>query len=385
MATKSRLKSGNYRIQFRVKDFKLISRTFEKESEADAYHARIESEIETIRSSEKAKLPIDMGALYSTLHPDLQRAAQLLPAFAKILGSIAGSELTLANLIDQYMLQYEKKDHNVGHRLKWWSDNYGHLKVNDISEDHIRHGINKLLTEGSIGKGKVAPQTTNRFKAILSSVFEYGKEHFHLKKNPCRLIKSKPESKGRKRYLSPAEQQCLLEAARYSKWSLFYPLILMAITTGARRGEIEKLRWCDIDWEKAQAHCKDTKNGTDKVLFLTGALVNELKRVRQIGDGLIFAGSYNPSKPYDFRREWDAALNQAGIDLFNDRGEKFVFHSLRHTFCSTLANTGAELHEIASLAGHKNIQTTMRYTHLDRKRLSSVISNTFDQLGKIMN
>jgi len=58
-----------------------------------------------------------------------------------------------------------------------------------------------------------------------------------------------------------------------------------------------------------------------------------------------------------------------------------VFHSLRHTFCSTLANVGAQLQEIASLAGHKSIQTTMRYTHLDNKRLSTVVSKTFGMLG----
>lgn len=385
MATKSLLASGNYRIQFRIKGLKLISRTFESESEADAYKLRLESEIDNIQNSEKAKLPIDMGALYRTLHPDLQKAVQLLPVFSKVLGSITGGELTLSHLIDQYMFQYGKKDHNVRHRLKWWSEHYGHLTINDICEDHIRHGINTLLTEGiPTGKGRIAPQTTNRYKANLSSVFEFGKNHYHLKMNPCRFIKSKPEGKGRKRYLSNDEQQRLLEAAKDSRWPNFYSLILMAITTGARRGEIGKLRWCDIDWDKSQAYCKDTKNGTDKTLHLTEALVSELKRIRQIGDGLIFGSPYNPSKPYDFRREWDVALELAAIDLMNDKSEKLVFHSLRHTFCSTLANTGAELHEIASLAGHKSIQTTMRYTHLDNKRLSSVVSNTFSQLGKVV-
>ena len=64
MATKSRLKSGNYRVQFRLKHLKLISRTFPLEKEADAYIARIESELKTIQEAEKAKLPIDMAALY---------------------------------------------------------------------------------------------------------------------------------------------------------------------------------------------------------------------------------------------------------------------------------------------------------------------------------
>ena len=67
MATKTRLMSGHFRIQFRQKGLKLISRTFTAEPKADAYQARIESELLSIRESEKAKHPIDMAALNQTL------------------------------------------------------------------------------------------------------------------------------------------------------------------------------------------------------------------------------------------------------------------------------------------------------------------------------
>jgi len=381
MATKTHLKSGNYRIQIRVKKLKLISETFPTESEADAYALRIESELTSIRESEKAKLPIDMAALYRTLHPDLQKAVQLQPAFARVLGEIAGNEFTLSRLIDQFMFQYQKKDQNLSKRLEWWCKHYGHLLINEISEDHVRHGTNQLLVKGSTGKNGISPQTTNRFKANLSSVFEFGKNKYHLKTNPCRFIKSKPEGTGRKRYLTVSEQKDLISAARESKWNKFYLLIIMAITSGARRGGLEKLCWCDIEWERSQAYCKNIKNGSDKVLHLTDAVITELKKHRAVGNVLLFGNPRNPSRPYDFRQEWIEALEQAGIALVNEKGEKLVFHSLRHTFCSTLANTGAELHEIASLAGHKSIQTTMRYTHLDNKRLSSVVSKTFSMLG----
>jgi len=381
MATKTTLKSGRIRVQIRNSVLKYISRTFQSTSEADEYIQRIESDIKKVRDFDKASFPVDMAALYRSLHPDLQQAVQLTPAFASVLGVIAGNELTLAKLIDQYMFQYEKKDQNIINRLKWWADNYGHLNVDDVSEDHIRHGLNLLLIKGTTGKRGVSPQTTNRFKANLSSVFEFGKSQYHLKTNPCRYIKSKPEGKGRKRYLSSQEQQQLLKAARNSKWDKFYLLVLMAITTGARRGELEKLRWNDIDWDNATASCKDTKNGTDKILHLIQSTLEELKNLREVGNGLIFSNPRQKASVYDFRHEWNFALEEAGIALINDKGEKLVFHSLRHTFCSTLANTGAELHEIASLAGHKSIQTTMRYTHLGNKRLSSVVSKTFGVLG----
>lgn len=381
MATKTRLKSGSFRIQIRVSGLKLISRTFQTEKDADIYASRIESELGNIREAEKAKLPVDMAALFRRLHPDLQKTVQLLPAFAAVLGSVAGNELTLSKLIDAFFREYNKKDLNIISRLKWWGEHYGHLKINEISEDHVRHGINTLLAIGTTGKSPISPQTTNRFKANLSSVFEFGKDRYHLKHNPCRPIRGRPEGKGRKRYLSVEEQQRFIAATKQSKWEKLYLLVLMAITTGARRGELAKLRWSDINWDLSQAFCGNTKNGTDKILPLTEAVKIELKKFREVGNGLIFCGPKKITVVYDFREEWTVALEQAGIEVVDDKGEKLVFYSLRHTFCSTLANTGAELHEIASLAGHKSLQTTMRYTHTDGKRLALVVNNTFSNLG----
>src|SRR5690606_29013822 len=120
---------------------------------------------------------------------------------------------------------------------------------------------------------------------------------------------------------------------------------------------------------------------TDKILHLTPAVLSELKKHREIGNGLIFSHPKRPSSLYDFRHEWADALIQADIELINEKGEKLVFHSLRHTFCSSLAKRGVKLHEIAKLAGHKSIQTTMRYTHLDNEHLASVVSDVFSNLN----
>lgn len=251
MAAICRQKSGNFRVQIRVKGLKLISRTLKTEVEALAYQALITSELDIIQNIQQNKLPIDTAVLFSTLHPDLKKHVQLLPVFARVLGDIAGGELTLTQLIDKFLFEYDKKDQNMLHRLMWWTKHYGHLMVSEMTEDYVRHGLNKLLVEGVTGKRGVLPQTTNRFKANLSSVFEFGKNKFYLKNNPCTNIKSKPEGKGRKRYLTIEEQQRLLSAARQIKWDEFYLLVLIALTTGARRSELCKLKWRDIDWDKS--------------------------------------------------------------------------------------------------------------------------------------
>lgn len=382
MASISVLKSGHIRVQLRKSGLKLISRTFKSMPEAKAYVIRLDSDLYKINEAEKAPFPIDKLALYQSLHSDLRQAVISLPLFSSLIGEINGVNMNLSQLIDKYVLQYTKKDQYVIHRLKWWSNHFGHIPINDFTENNVRQGIQRLLTIGTVNKRGSAPQTTNRFKANLSSVFEFGKENYQLKNNPCRQVRSKPESKGRQRYLSFEEQQSLLTAAKQSSWNKFYLLILMAITTGARRSElVSKLRYCDIDWENSKAFCGNTKNGEDKTLMLTPTVLNELKRFRKIGNELIFCNPRKPTIGYDFRKEWDDALLKAGIAVIDEKGEKLVFHSLRHTFCSTLANKGNELHEIATLAGHKNIQTTMRYTHTNKNRLTTVVNNTFSELG----
>jgi integrase len=380
MATITPMKSGRFRVQFRVKGLKLISRTFQTRPEADSYQDLIANQIHLITQSQQSKLPINMAELYLSLHQDVKEAAENLPVFLRIRGDITSGELTLSQLIDDFMRQYNKKDVNLLNRLGWWSNKFGCIRLKDISEDHVRQGINLLLSKGLTGSKGVSPQTTNRFKANLSSVFEFGKDKYNLKLNPCRFIKSKPEGKGRKRYLTIVEQQHLLLAARKSKWDKFYLLILMAITSGARRSELLKLKHCDIDWDNGRATCRDTKNGSDKTLMFTTAVKLELMNFRKDGAQLLFGSPRNPCIQYDFRSEWSKALCEAGITEIDEHGEKLVFHSLRHTFCSTLANTGAGLHEIASLAGHKSIQTTMRYTHTGGERLLSVLNNSFGQV-----
>lgn len=380
MASKTILKNGSIRVQFRKQGLQPISKTFKSQIAVDAYATRIEADLESIETAEKSKLPVDMAALFHNLHPDLQSRVKLLPVFGRVFGAITSNELTLANLIDKFVYQYNKKDSNILNRLQWWSDHYGHLKINEMTEEYVRHGINTLLTVGSTGLRAISAQTTNRFKANLSSVFEFAKDKYNVKYNPCRTVRGKPEGKGRKRYLSEEEQLKFLQAAKGSSWDRFYLLILMAITTGARRGELEKLRWSNIDFQNSKAFCDDTKNGSDKVIQLTESVVKELKKIRTMGHALVFGHPKRPNSVYDCRKEWDIALKQAGIEAIDKKGEKIVFHSLRHTFCSTLANQGVNVNEIAALAGHKSLQTTMRYTHTHDQRLASVVQNTFGQL-----
>ena len=117
------------------------------------------------------------------------------------------------------------------------------------------------------------------------------------------------------------------------------------------------LRWLDIDLVQSIAILRDTKNGDPRILPLPKVAVAELKPRREVGNGLVFPSRRIPRKPFEFRKQWTKALDDAGI-------KDFRFHDLRHSAASDLVLGGATLHEAAEVLGHRSVATTKRYAHL---------------------
>ena len=225
-------------------------------------------------------------------------------------------------------------------------------------------------------RGKLAPATVNRYAASLGGMLTWairkriaprGFEH------PCRSVERRRESNERVRFLTADERARLLEACRASKWPRLYLLVLMAITTGARRGELTGLRGRDLDLQRAVAHVHLTKNGDRKVLPLMPAVVEELRRHRVADGALLFASKRRPEQPYTFESVWTTALKAAGI-------KDFRFHDLRHTCASYLAQDGASLLEIADVLGHRQLSVTKRYSHLTTAHKARLVSRVLGEI-----
>jgi integrase len=222
--------------------------------------------------------------------------------------------------------------------------------------------------------------TINRTKAVLSSIYKFAMSRGYVDANIVRNVIVDNDSKQRARVLSEDERHRLLDACAKSHWNKLYLLVLMAMTTGARKGELMHLRWCDVDFKTHTAILSDTKNGTSRELHFAPVVIAELKRFQEIGTGLLFPSELLSNQPMDFRKAWSNALKSANIsdkDEFNEDGslkrEKFTFHCLRHGFCSALSDAGKEINQIAQLAGHKSLQTTLRYLHQGREQKRRIV------------
>ena len=170
---------------------------------------------------------------------------------------LCGARMKLTCLIDEFTKQYKGKDVSLIGKLEYWRRAMGDKYLLDISTNDIRIQLKdfasgkSLRSNGCRSKQKIKlvesdtkrrPSTVNRMKAALSSLFKYAIQEGLVENNPVKGIPNKPENNKRVRYLSDSECERLLEAARKSKWSRLYTLIILAITTGARKGELINLK-----------------------------------------------------------------------------------------------------------------------------------------------
>lgn len=141
-------------------------------------------------------------------------------------------------------------------------------------------------------------------------------------------------------------------------------------------GELNNLRWSDVDWQRRVITLHDTKNKERRLLPLAHyalQLMEEHNKVRNIASDLVFPSSSHPMKPWDSRSSWQSALQKANI-------QNFRFHDLRHSCASYLAMNGASIAEIAEVLGHKTLQMVKRYAHLSEAHTAKVVQRMNERI-----
>lgn len=304
---------------------------------------------------------------------------------------LRAGRILIADLIDLYMAHYEGRDETRVQRLGWWRARIGESALQELSDDQVHAALEALANQRSRfyagrdadgnkvykAKGeKLAPATLNRYQASLAAVITWAIKKRIAPKgyvHPVRTLERRPENNERTRFLSEAECRRLLDACRASTWPRLYVLVLMALTTGARKGELASLRWADVDLERAEASVGRTKNGDPRVLPLVPAVVEELRRFAAGASSLVFRSALAPDKPFGFEPKFHQALAEARI-------AGVTFHTLRHTAASTLARNGATLLEIADVLGHRQLQMTKRYSHLATSHKAALVARVMGDL-----
>lgn len=283
---------------------------------------------------------------------------------------------TVQELVDRYCLEVlpEKSRQTArkqSRQLEAWASFLGReTPLADVTPARIAEYRDRLVREGRSGP------TANRYLAALSHAFTVArKEWGWVAENPVMEVSKKKENPGRLRYLSPEEIERLLAACEESSNRLLHTVVLLALTTGMRKGEILGLTWDRVDLKTGRVTLEETKNGERRIIPVPEASLKELQEVavvRRIDSSFVFPGA-NPMHPIELRKPWEKALREAEI-------EDFRFHDLRHTAASYLAMDGVDMLTIADILGHKTLQMVKRYSHLaDEHR-----ANALNRLAEIV-
>ena len=286
---------------------------------------------------------------------------------------------TLAELVDRYcreVLPSKKSKIDQAQQLGWWKTEIGRFTLADVSPSLLAEYRDKLGREITVRKKPRSPASVVRYMAALSHAFTVAvKEWGWLEDSPMRKVTKPRESRGRVRFLSDDERALLLKACKESSNPYLYPVVVLALSTGMRQGEIMGLTWEVVDLNRGRAILHETKNGERRAVAITGHaldLLNALAKVRRIDSNLVFPAketrTQKPQKPIDLRTPWETAMKEARLDDFR-------FHDLRHSAASYLAMNGASLAEIAEVLGHKTLQMVKRYAHLSEGHTARVVAS----------
>lgn len=311
---------------------------------------------------------------------------------------IRGESFSLSALADTYMVGYRGLDPYLGSRLQFFVEILGSKNACDIDADDVQDCLDALTNRGKLhnrGGTKsggemiklhkpLAPATVNRYRTSLQSVLSWAKKKRLIPKgwtNPVTDTERLEEDNTRTRYLTNDEYNRLVKMARISCWNKLTALIMMAVTTGARRGALMSLKWQDVDLDKGEAFVQRTKNGEPFVLVLLPEVISELKRFKGTTktDELVFCGR-NPYRQMNFTKAWKRAVKDANLEDGIDVAPKdrLCFHSLRHSHASWLAKQGAPLLAIAESMNHKSLAMTKRYAHLCIESRKNMLYKIFE-------
>jgi integrase len=244
---------------------------------------------------------------------------------------------------------------------------FGSMALHEINPLHVSQFISKRLKDG-VRKSSINRELTV-MKKMLNLAIEWD---FDLAKNP--VVKgnyfAEDEFK-RDRTLSQEEEKRLIKASSPH----LRPILVCALSTGMRHGEVLGLSWDDVDLEKKQiivrAEC--SKSGRSRTIPMNSVLYDVLRKLKLKSNGTggkVFLyedpsmGKERPVKTV--RRAFTQACRRAGINNFR-------FHDLRHTFATRLIDRGADPVSVKNLLGHANLKTTEIYLHSSLSQMKKAV------------
>jgi integrase len=255
---------------------------------------------------------------------------------------------------------------------------FGVKYVDEINNYDIEQYKSFLLR-----KKKLSPKSINNYLSILNRCLKSAVEWGIIKDLPKIKLLKVPLQKYD--YLTETETEIILQQAT----GMWHDIILLAVRTGLRFGELIALQWEDINLREGiltvnrnivRGIVGSPKNNKSRTVPLTPSVINMLRKMTKEGKYLFHDSDGIPLK-YNFcLRKLHVISQLAGL-------RKISWHKLRHSFASHLASRGNSIVAIKELMGHSEVKTTMRYAHVNLPVLQNAIGTlepSFQEIATIL-
>ena len=255
---------------------------------------------------------------------------------------------------DEFLPNYcnwsERTRKGEASRLKILCEQFGPLPLSAVTASAIKTWLSKREAEG------LSAATSNRYLAALKSIYKAAVTYGFCKTNPAAAVTMQAEPIKPKDVLDDEEfERLLLELPDYAR-----RIVLAAAETGMRAGEIQRLRWEDVDLGAGELRVAIAKNKEFRVVPLTARVRAMLEEMKQ-------EVTPHPRAPVfvdvDFKKGLVAALKRAGIE------KRISLHSFRHQFATRALEAGVSSFHLQAIGGWKSPVMLQRYGKVRNKAL----------------
>jgi integrase len=289
---------------------------------------------------------------------DATRWARELEAEADRSGWVTDTRLAEKTTLGELLARYRREVSPIKRSARSEQARIGAMCRRDIC-----HRTLAKLTSGHIAGYRderlqsVAPATVIRELNTISHALEIAQREwgYWLPRNPVKMVRRPTVPQGRKRRLEDGEEERLLAACDRGRTPLLKQLVILAIETGMRRGELLGLRWEHVHLTKRIVHLPLTKNGESRDVPLSRRATDTLttlSRHKRPNVDLVF-----PMTGNSVRLAFEHLRVRANMSDFH-------FHDLRHEAITRLFERGLNIAEVSAISGHKELKMLQRYTHL---------------------
>lgn len=264
-----------------------------------------------------------------------------------------------------------KRSWKIDERMsrQWISPAFGHRKLKEIRAWEVEQWLTGLKQNG------LAASTCNRVLAILRTAYSYAEATGHIRygSSPCARVSQFKTPPVPERFLSKEEGRMLMEELAQSD-KVEAKIIRILLLTGARKSEILKSRWENLDLERGILTVPLSKSGKVRYIHLSAEVIAIFRSLAtRESSPWVFPGRKLEKPLSDIYQFWNRIRQKFGL-------QNVRVHDLRHSFASYLVSEGHSLYEVQQLLGHSDPRMTMRYAHFAQGALKIAVCRVADIL-----